>query len=113
MEIVRTYVEHGKSGLSLEGRFGLKQLLEDVKQGEVDFSAVLVYGVSRWGRFQDPDQGASYEYALKSANIRVHYCAEQFQNDGSLSSALLKTVTHLCAQNRAFCCLSETVIPGS
>jgi len=92
MEIVRTYSDHGKSGLSLSGRSGLRQLLADVQSGEVDFTAVLVYDVSRWGRFQDPDQGASYEYSLKSANIRVHYCAEQFQNDGSLSSALLKTV---------------------
>jgi DNA invertase Pin-like site-specific DNA recombinase len=92
MEIVRTYSDHGKSGLSLSGRAGLRQLLDDVQRGDVDFSAVLVYDVSRWGRFQNPDQGASYEYSLTAANIPVHYCAEQFQNDGSLSSALLKTV---------------------
>jgi|SRR5579859_668887 len=92
MEIVRTYSDHGKSGLSLAGRAGLRQLLTDVQSGDVDFTAVLVYDVSRWGRFQNPDQGASYEYSLTAANILVHYCAEQFQNDGSLSSALLKTV---------------------
>lgn len=92
MEIVRTYADHGKSGLSLTGRTGLQQLLQDVREGDVDFTAVLVYDVSRWGRFQNPDQGASYEYSLTTANILVHYCAEQFQNDGSLSSALLKTV---------------------
>jgi DNA invertase Pin-like site-specific DNA recombinase len=92
MEIVRTYSDHGKSGLSLTGRTGLRQLLQDVEQGDIDFTAVLVYDVSRWGRFQNPDQGASYEYSLTAAKILVHYCAEQFQNDGSLSSALLKTV---------------------
>src|SRR5271154_4393192 len=83
MEIVRTYSDHGKSGLSLTGRAGLRQLLLDVEQGDIDFTAVLVYDVSRWGRFQNPDQGASYEYSLTAANIMVHYCAEQFQNDGS------------------------------
>jgi DNA invertase Pin-like site-specific DNA recombinase len=92
MEIVRTYSDHGKSGLNLAGRAGLRQLLEDVQRGDIDFTAVVVYDVSRWGRFQNPDQGASYEYSLTAANIPVHYCAEQFQNDGSLSSALLKTV---------------------
>jgi DNA invertase Pin-like site-specific DNA recombinase len=92
MEIVRTYSDHGKSGLTLAGRAGLRQLLEDVERKDVDFTAVLVYDVSRWGRFQNPDQGASYEYALTSAGILVHYCAEQFKNDGTLSSALLKTV---------------------
>jgi DNA invertase Pin-like site-specific DNA recombinase len=92
MEIVRTYSDHGKSGLTLTGRAGLQQLLEDVERGDIDFTAVVVYDVSRWGRFQNPDQGASYEYALTAAGILVHYCAEQFKNDGSLSSALLKTV---------------------
>jgi DNA invertase Pin-like site-specific DNA recombinase len=84
--------QFGKSGLSLTGRAGLRQLLLDVEQGDIDFTAVLVYDVSRWGRFQNPDQGASYEYSLTTANIMIHYCAEQFQNDGSLSSALLKTL---------------------
>jgi DNA invertase Pin-like site-specific DNA recombinase len=92
MDIVRTYADHGKSGLDLAGRTGLRQLLTDVHAGDIDFTAVLVYDVSRWGRFQNPDQGASYEYSLTAAKIPVHYCAEQFKNDGSLSSALLKTV---------------------
>jgi hypothetical protein len=29
---------------------------------------------------------------LKRAGIRVHYCAEQFENDGSMSSSVLKTL---------------------
>jgi DNA invertase Pin-like site-specific DNA recombinase len=97
MEIVRTYSDHGKSGLSLTGRAGLSELLADVKRGSVDFDAVLVYDVSRWGRFQNPDQGAAYEYSLTTANIAVHYCAEQFKNDGGISSALLKTVKRVMA----------------
>ncbi len=92
MDIVRTYSDHGKSGLTLIGRSGLQQLLADVSSGDVDFVAVLVYDVSRWGRFQNPDQGASYEFSLTSSGVMVHYCAEEFRNDGSLSSALLKTV---------------------
>ena len=47
------------------------------------FNAILVYDVSRWGRFQDADESAYYEYICKRAGISVHYCAEQFENDGS------------------------------
>ena len=92
MEVVRTYADHGKSGLGLTTRSGLKRLLADAVVPDPGFQAVLVYDVSRWGRFQNPDQGASYEYTLEMAHIRIHYCAEQFENDGTLASSILKTV---------------------
>ena len=97
MEIVRTYVDVGKSGLTIESRPGLKQLIEDVESGSAGYSAILVYDVSRWGRFQDADESAYYEYRCRRANIAVHYCAEPFSNDGSLSTALLKTLKRTMA----------------
>lgn len=97
MEITRTYSDHGRSGLNLGGRDGLRQLIRDVESGGADFDVVLVYDVSRWGRFQDADESAYYEYILKRANIAVHYCAEQFENDGSLTSDLLKAVKRTMA----------------
>lgn len=97
MEIVRTYSDAARSGLNLEGREGLRQLLRDVESGRADYTEILVYDVSRWGRFQDADESAYYEYICKRANIRVHYCAEQFENDGSLSSSLLKTIKRTMA----------------
>ena len=89
-EIVRTYADEGKSGLSIGGRDGLQRLLADVKAGTTDFEAILVYDVSRWGRFQDADESAHYEYTCKQAGIRVIYCAEQFENDGSPVSTIVK-----------------------
>jgi DNA invertase Pin-like site-specific DNA recombinase len=97
MEIVRTYADHGKSGLNLAGRAGLKSLLKDVSSGASDFEAILVYDVSRWGRFQDADESAYYEYVLKQSGIRVHYCGEPFENDGSLPSDLIKTLKRTMA----------------
>jgi DNA invertase Pin-like site-specific DNA recombinase len=97
MEIVRTYADHGKSGLNLAGRPGLKSLLKDVSSGVSDFEAILVYDVSRWGRFQDADESAYYEYVLKQSGIRVHYCGEPFENDGSLPSDLIKTLKRTMA----------------
>ena len=49
IEIVRTYADEGKSGLSLDGRDALKRLIEDVQAKRADFTTILVYDVSRWG----------------------------------------------------------------
>lgn len=96
-EIVRTYADEGKSGLRLDGRASLQQLLDDIDQGRAEFEVVLVYDVSRWGRFQDPDEAAHYELRCKRAGIRVHYCAEQFENDGTIGSSIIKTVKRAMA----------------
>jgi hypothetical protein len=56
-----------------------------------------VYDVSRWGRFQDAGEGAYHEHVCSRAGIRVHYCAEQFDNDGSIGSILLKNVKRVMA----------------
>ena len=96
-EIVRVYEDAGRSGLTLEGRDALRRLLDDVASGRADFAAILVYDVSRWGRFQDPDEGAHHEHVCRRAGITVHYCAEQFDNDGSIGSTLLKAVKRVMA----------------
>ena len=97
IEIVRTYADAGKSGLRLEGRDALKRLIDDVQHGRADFTTILVYDVSRWGRFQDADESAYYEYICKRAGITVQYCAEQFDNDGSPVSTIVKGVKRAMA----------------
>lgn len=97
IEIVRTYADEGKSGLNIGGREGLLRLLADVKAKNIDFELILVYDVSRWGRFQDADESAHYEYMCKQAGIRVIYCAEQFDNDGSPVSTIVKGVKRAMA----------------
>ena len=97
IEIVRTYTDAGKSGLRMEGRASLQQLLKDVESGSADFTIILVYDVSRWGRFQDADESAFYEYRCRSAGIQVAYCAEQFENDGSPVSTIVKSVKRAMA----------------
>jgi DNA invertase Pin-like site-specific DNA recombinase len=95
--IVRTYADEGKSGLSVAGRDQLRRLIDDVQNGTADFQAILVYDVSRWGRFQDADESAYYEYLCKRAGIEVHYCAEQFENDGGPASTIIKSVKRAMA----------------
>lgn len=92
MEIVRTYSDPGRSGLTIARRKGLQQLIDDVDSGQSDFDCVLVFDISRWGRFQDTDESAFYEFICRRAGISVHYCSEEFENDGSLSSVILKNL---------------------
>ncbi len=97
MEIVRTYSDEGKSGLNIQGRDSLARMISDVQSGTTDFTEILVYDVSRWGRFQDADESAYYEYLCRRAGIQVHYCAEQFENDGSPISTIVKGVKRAMA----------------
>jgi DNA invertase Pin-like site-specific DNA recombinase len=97
IEIVRTYADEGKSGLSLDGRDALKRLIDDVQSGATDFRTILVYDVSRWGRFQDADESAHYEFVCKQAGISLQFCAEQFENDGSSFSTIVKGVKRAMA----------------
>ena len=97
LEIVRTYADEGKSGLNLHSRDALKQLIHDVQNKAADFTTILVYDVSRWGRFQDADESAYYEYICRRAGISVQYCAEQFENDGSPVSTIVKGVKRAMA----------------
>lgn len=97
LEVVRTYADEGKSGLRLDGRDALKRLIDDVQKGKADFTTILVYDVSRWGRFQDADESAYYEYTCRRAGIAVQYCAEQFENDGSPVSTIVKGVKRAMA----------------
>jgi DNA invertase Pin-like site-specific DNA recombinase len=97
IEIVRTYADDGKSGLSIGGRASLQRLIADVESGNTDFKLILVYDVSRWGRFQDADESAYYEYICKRKGISVAYVAEQFENDGSPVSTIVKGVKRAMA----------------
>lgn len=96
-KIVKTYADEGKSGLNVTGRTSLKQLIADVQELRADFEVILVYDVSRWGRFQDADESAYYEYLCKKSGIEVHYCAEQFENDGGPTSTIIKSVKRAMA----------------
>jgi DNA invertase Pin-like site-specific DNA recombinase len=97
LTIVRTYRDEGESGLRITNRAGLKSLIRDVTTGQADYEHLLVYDVSRWGRFQDTDESAHYEFVCKEAGVKVAYCAEQFENDGSMLSSIVKNLKRVMA----------------
>ncbi len=97
MEITSIYEDDGRSGLNISGRKGLKQLIQDVESKTKEFSSILVLDVTRWGRFPDPDEAAHYEYICRGGGYDIRYVAEQFANDGSMASAVMKSVKRVMA----------------
>lgn len=97
LAVIKTYSDSGKSGLSLKGRAGLRDLLADVSAGSQEFTDILVLDVSRWGRFQDPDEAGHYEYLCRVAGYRVHYCAEEFGDADTIAGSIVKHVKRIMA----------------
>jgi DNA invertase Pin-like site-specific DNA recombinase len=101
IEVIHVYADPGRSGLTISGRPGLQELISTVETGRANFNTLLVFDVTRWGRFQDPDESAHYEFICKRAGISVCYCAESFKNDGSPISSLEKGIKRLMAAERS------------
>lgn len=97
IEIVKTYTDGGRSGLNFSGREGLQRLIADVQAGTKEFNVILVLDVTRWGRFQDADESAYYEFTCRRAGYDLRYVAEQFVNDGSIASNVFKSVKRVMA----------------
>ncbi|HEY4276322.1 MAG TPA: recombinase family protein [Rhizomicrobium sp.] len=96
-EIVKTYADEGRSGLSLKGRVALQQLLSDALSADRAFDAILVQDVSRWGRFQDPDQSAHYEFICRQAGVRIAYCSEPFEENANSITSVVKHLKRVMA----------------
>lgn len=112
LEIVKIYSDDGKSGLNIKGRAALAQMIADVTNGDAGYRHILVYDVTRWGRFQDADESAHYEYLCRRAGVAVHFCAEDFKSDGSMSSTLYKGIKRVFAGDYSRV-LSEKVFRGA
>lgn len=97
IQIVDTYLDAGKSGLTLQKRSAMKKLLHDVTSPTCSFSLVLVYDISRWGRFQDTDASAYYEYHCRMHGVDVCYVQEPFANTDSPMHTLLKSIKRTMA----------------
>lgn len=97
VEIVKEYVDEGKSGLGIKRRAGLAQLIQDVQSHQAEFGLVIVFDVSRWGRFQDIDEAAYHEHTCRRAGIEVVYCAEHFAGDYGPYAALMKSMKRVMA----------------
>ena len=94
---VRTYADEGRSGLSLDGRGGADTT--DLRRANRQSRLYSHPGLrcQPLGQVSGPGQSAYHEYLCKRAGIRVHYCAEQFENDGSPFAAIVKAIKRAMA----------------
>ena len=81
----------------MKRRPGLASLVGDVLNGKASFKAILVFDISRWGRFQDPDESAHYEFLCRSSGMPVYYCGELFSNESTLENSALKAMKRAMA----------------
>ena len=66
IELVKIYTDGGRSGLNFSGRSALQNLIADVQEETKEYSIILIYDVTRWGRYQDVDESAYYEFICLS-----------------------------------------------
>lgn len=98
MEILYTYDDAGKSGVSIAGRDSLKKLVYDVMEGNIHIQAVLLYDVSRFGRFQETDEAAYYTHLFRMHGVELIFCAEPLPTkDFPLEASLMLNLRRAAA----------------
>jgi DNA invertase Pin-like site-specific DNA recombinase len=92
IEIIHEETDEGKSGLSA-ARPGFERLFSEwvLNTEAPSFEYILVLDVTRWGRFQDPDEAAYWEMQCKKRNIRVIYISRGFPKDEEKLLSSLET----------------------
>jgi DNA invertase Pin-like site-specific DNA recombinase len=95
LQIVDVFADFA-SGLSVQKRKDFSRLLATVQRG-ASFEAVLVRDVSRWGRFQNIDESAYWEFFWLLHGVRVIYAEETFDDAPRPYDSLLKALKRLTA----------------
>ncbi|SIQ55575.1 Site-specific DNA recombinase [Chryseobacterium sp. RU37D] len=82
IEIIHEEMDEGKSGL-VANRPGFERLFSNwIKNPEAPaFDYILVYDVSRWGRFQDQDEAAYFSRICTQFGKKIIYVSLGFPND--------------------------------
>ena len=115
IEIIHDEVDEGKSGLlGPEARPGFKRLFDDwiENPNTPQFDYVLVYDESRWGRFQNPDEAAHYEFRCAQRGKKVIYMASGFPKEDQPLLAHLNTSLKRCMAAEYSRELSQKVFRG-
>lgn len=81
LEVIRAYSDIGKSGSIIDERDEMKRLLADVNSPDRDFSVILIYDWSRWGRSLDAGD-ACHQYLCRRAGVDIRVCIEPQANEG-------------------------------
>lgn len=94
IEIIKTYADDGKSGLSIGGRAALQQLIADVESGAADFNVILVYDV-RLGR--DIRDLLNIVEELNDKGVAVEFVSERLKFSKTEDDPLARLQLHMLA----------------
>ncbi len=92
LEVIRWFEDEGRSGTQEANRPAFQELIRIVENGQKDFQLILVYDVTRWGRWADANAPAYWEHHCKRHQVPVIFTHEQFKNDGTVGSHLHKHI---------------------
>lgn len=85
------------SGRDANGRPEFRRLIEVVVSGAAEFDAVFVRDISRWGRFDNIDESAYYDFLCFRHAVQVVYVEESFGSDQSPYASLMKSMKRVLA----------------
>jgi DNA invertase Pin-like site-specific DNA recombinase len=86
VEIVKEFADRGVTGVVVDDRDAFNEMMRDYIHGpkREGLDYVLVYDVSRWGRFQKDDEAAHYSYECSSRGIGVVFSTMGFPKENDL-----------------------------
>jgi DNA invertase Pin-like site-specific DNA recombinase len=99
IEIIHEEADEGISGL-IANRPGFKRLLNDWVQNSdaPQFDYVLFYDISRWGRFQDQNEGAHYAFICKNYGKTLVNVSRGFPKEGQqMTNSLVDAIDRFMA----------------
>jgi|SRR5579872_547369 len=99
IEIIHEEADEGVSGL-IANRPGFKRLFNDwVQNPEApQFDYVFFYDISRWGRFQDQNEGAHYAFICKEHGKTLVNVSRGFPQEGQqLTTSLIDSIDRFMA----------------
>jgi len=79
IKVVEFFAE-AACGENVEGRPQFRRMIERCKSKE-NFQYVLVYDVSRWGRFENPKEALYWEVDVERAGRKVIFISEGFKEE--------------------------------
>ena len=107
MNVLRVYVEEGKSGKSIEGRTAFQEMLDDIKCGKEQIDYVMVFKLSRFGR-NARDVLNSLEFIM---NHGVHLmCVEDGLDSSTSMGKMMITILGAVAELERENIIAQTLL---
>ena len=91
LEIIRHFDDDGWSGRNAEERPAFMEMMEYARTHD-DFKYIIVYDVSRWGRFESPKEATYWEVLCEKTGKKIKYSTESNVNDDSMGAFITKVI---------------------